>query len=350
MLLNGSVLLKNIIQKDPTFLVAWLSSIFGYILNAIYNFISMFSSTGANTLGLAIIIMTIVSKVIMLPLNVKSHKSMAAMQKLQPEMEKIKAKYGDSKDPEVQKKMNMEISQLYSKNKANPLTGCLPMFIQFPIFMALYYIMNQPYYFIKNLGQLYSNIAEQLVAEGVINVAGYMDVMNVLVGPKVPAKMDLDMMVPEHVVKAIGKFTPDEWGYLLENISSGTAAAIRPLLESAQSVQNFFGVMTTENTGFSWPSILIPILCVVFTFLSSYLTNKQSKSTDPNVKMQQNMMMFGMPIMMGFITFGMPAGVGIYWVTSNATQIIQQIAFTKIFSKEKPEEIVDPKPVKKNKK
>ena len=350
---SGNILLRNImIQKDPVFIVGWLSTAFGYLLNIIYNFVDMFSSTGANTLGFAIILMTIASKIIMLPLNIKSHKSMAAMQRLQPEMEKIKAKYGDSKDPETQRKMSMEVNQLYAENKANPITGCLPIFIQFPIFMALYYIMNQSYRFIDKLGQIYANIASHLIAEGTANVGGYMEIMSRLAGPKIPAKMELDMMVSQDIVAVIGKFTPAEWTDLLANVSSGTASAIEPLLKGAQAVENFFGIITTDNTGWSWPSILIPILCVLFTFLTSYLTNKQSTSTDPNVKMQQNMMMYGMPIMMGFITFGMPAGVGLYWVTSNATQIIQQIAFNKIFAKDKSVtgEIVDPKPAKNSKK
>ena len=352
MVIDGGFLLRNMIQKDPQLIVAWLSSAFGYILDWIYNFVNMFSSTGANTLGFAIIIMTIVSRVIMLPLNIKSHKSMAAMQKLQPEMEKIKAKYGDSKDPEIQRKMSMEINGLYSKHKANPIAGCLPIFIQFPIFMALYYIMNQPYHFISKLGDNYRGIADHLIIEGTNNVDGYMNIMKVLVEPKAPKGMEINMMIQGDVVKAIGKFTPGDWEQLLANISSSTAMAIEPLLKGAQAVENFFGIITTENTSWAWPSILIPVLCVIFTFLTSYLSNKQSQSTDPNVKMQQNMMMFGMPIMMGFITMGMPAGVGIYWVTSNATQIVQQLAFTKIFNKDKPEsnEIVDPKQTKNNKK
>ena len=352
MLFDGSILLRNMIQKDPSFIVGGLSSIFGYLLNAIYNFVDMFSSTGANTLGFAIILLTIAAKIIMLPLNIKSHKSMAAMQRLQPEMEKIKAKYSNSKDPEIQRKMNMEVSQLYSKNKANPVAGCLPMFIQFPIFMALYYIMNQPHRFIDKLGQKYLEIAQHLVAEG---SHGYADAMHYLVGPKIPSNFgrNLLMNVPEDVVIGVGKFTPGDWDYLLASVSAETASIVEPLLKSVQAIENFFGIITTENTGWSWPSILIPILCVVFTFLTSYLTNKQSaKSTDPSVQMQQTMMMYGMPIMMGFITFGMPAGVGLYWVTSNATQIIQQMAFGKIFSKDKlaVNEIVDPKPAKSNKK
>jgi len=78
------------------------------------------------------------------------------------------------------------------------------------------------------------------------------------------------------------------------------------------------------------------------------MSNKQSKSKDPSVKMQQNMMMFVMPIMMGFITFGMPAGVGLYWATSNAIQIVQQYSLTKYFDRHKDggDEIIDPKPAK----
>ncbi|MDL2248436.1 YidC/Oxa1 family membrane protein insertase [Tyzzerella sp. OttesenSCG-928-J15] len=332
------------IQKDPGVIVGPLSSFFGFILNVIYDCIYALSSSEKHTLGFAIIIMTIVAKLIMLPLNIKSQKSMQAMQKLQPEMEKIKAKYGDNPTNEQQQKMSMEVSQLYSKHKANPLTGCLPMFIQFPIFMALYYIMNQSHNFIAKLNEVYTSIASLIMG------SEYFEVLKTLALPKLPNGLSIDLAVEADVVKVLGKFTQVDWDYLLSQVTTDTAASIETLLLRKQDIEHFFGIILTENTGFSWPSILIPIACVVFTFITSYMSNKQSKSTDPSVKMQQNIMLFGMPIMMGFITFGMPAGVGLYWATSNAIQIIQQYALTKYFSRDKNnDEIVDPKPAKKKK-
>lgn len=83
--------------------------------------------------GVAIIILTIISKIVLWPLGNISYKSMAEMKKIQPEIAKLKEKYGDDK-----KKMNEEMMHLYKAYKVNPLGGCLPMLVQIPVFFALY--------------------------------------------------------------------------------------------------------------------------------------------------------------------------------------------------------------------
>jgi YidC/Oxa1 family membrane protein insertase len=138
---------------------------------------------------------------------------------------------------------------------------------------------------------------------------------------------------------------------LLAQFPADAVAGIQNVLDKKSAIENFFGIVLTENTGLVWPSIIIPVICVAATFLSSYLSTKQTKSTDPNMKMQQNMMMVVMPVMIGFMTIGMPAGVGLYWAASNITQIIQQVSLNKIFNKPDIKnndngEIVDPKPAK----
>jgi YidC/Oxa1 family membrane protein insertase len=96
-----------------------------YIMNYIYKFIPNY--------GVAIIILTLLSKIILWPLGNKSYKSMAQMKKIQPLMAEIKEKYKDDK-----KKMNEEMMALYKTYKVNPLGGCLPMVVQIPVFFALY--------------------------------------------------------------------------------------------------------------------------------------------------------------------------------------------------------------------
>jgi YidC/Oxa1 family membrane protein insertase len=96
-----------------------------YIMNFIYKFIPNY--------GVAIIILTILSKILLWPLGNKSYKSMAQMKKIQPLMADIKEKYKDDK-----KKMNEEMMGLYKTYKVNPLGGCLPMVVQIPVFFALY--------------------------------------------------------------------------------------------------------------------------------------------------------------------------------------------------------------------
>jgi YidC/Oxa1 family membrane protein insertase len=101
-----------------------------WIMNFIYGFIPNY--------GVAIIILTILSKILLWPLGNKSYKSMAAMKKIQPLMAEIKEKYKDDK-----KKMNEEMMGLYKTYKVNPLGGCLPMVVQIPVFFALYRMLYE---------------------------------------------------------------------------------------------------------------------------------------------------------------------------------------------------------------
>jgi YidC/Oxa1 family membrane protein insertase len=101
-----------------------------YIFKFFYRFIHNY--------GIAIIIVTLLIKIAFWPLAQKSAKSMKTMQKLQPKLAKLKEKYGNDKE-----KMNKELMQLYKTYKVNPMSGCLPMLLQIPVFFALYKVLLQ---------------------------------------------------------------------------------------------------------------------------------------------------------------------------------------------------------------
>lgn len=99
--------------------------------------------------GLAIILITVILKILFFPLTHKSYKSMKEMQKLQPKMQQLKEKYKDDRDA-----MNREVMELYKTHKVNPLGGCLPMLVQIPVFFGLYKALmfsielrHAPFYF-----------------------------------------------------------------------------------------------------------------------------------------------------------------------------------------------------------
>lgn len=96
-----------------------------YSLKFFYNYVGNY--------GVAIIIITIILKAFFFPLTHKSYKSMKGMQKIQPEMAKLKEKFKDDRDA-----MNKAVMELYREHKVNPMGGCLPMIVQIPVFFALY--------------------------------------------------------------------------------------------------------------------------------------------------------------------------------------------------------------------
>ena len=100
-----------------------------YVLNAIYGVVGNY--------GIAIIIVTILMRIVIFPLTLKQEKSMKKMRDLQPEIEKIKKKYKDSPQEYQQK-----TAELYRESGVNPLGGCLPLLIQMPVFVALYWAFS----------------------------------------------------------------------------------------------------------------------------------------------------------------------------------------------------------------
>lgn len=91
-----------------------------------------------NNYGLSIIIVTILIRIVILPLMIKQTKSSKAMQALQPEMTKLREKYS-AKDQKTQQKLQQETMKLFQEHQVNPLAGCLPIFIQMPILFAFYH-------------------------------------------------------------------------------------------------------------------------------------------------------------------------------------------------------------------
>jgi YidC/Oxa1 family membrane protein insertase len=104
---------------------AFFARILLYVMRSIQGFV--------HNWGLAIILLTVLVKALLYPLTAKSVASMNEMRKLQPEIEKLKAKFGSDRE-----KLNMATMQLYQQHKVNPLGGCLPMLLQLPIWFALY--------------------------------------------------------------------------------------------------------------------------------------------------------------------------------------------------------------------
>ena len=110
-----------------------IENLLHFVLEALYSITDL---AGIGSYGLAIILLTIIIKMILYPLTVKQVKSMKAMQELSPKMKKIQEKYKDN--PQV---MQQKVGALYKEAGVNPLAGCLPLLIQMPILMGMYYAL-----------------------------------------------------------------------------------------------------------------------------------------------------------------------------------------------------------------
>ena len=195
-----------------------------YIYGLLVSFIEFLLKSVDNIVGnfgLSIIIVTIIIKILLLPLTIKQDKSMKAMKKLQPKLDELKKKYANDKQM-----LNIKTMELYKENKVNPAGGCLPILIQLPILFALFGVLR-------------------------------------------------------------GGIVPIDSTFLWMKLSEPDPYYILPLLNGA----------------------------------ISFLQQKLMGTSD-NPQMKNMMYMF--PIMMIFISYKMPAGLQIYWLTSSLAAIVQQ--------------------------
>lgn len=207
--------------------------ILGPIINVLRSILDFFNQYVGNY-GIAIILLTILIRVVMLPLTLKQYESMKAMQKLQPKMKELQKKYKDNKE-----RLSKEMMSFYKEHKFNPLSGCLPLILQLPVMFALFQML-----------------------------------------------MDKD-------------------------------------LSKILSKESFLWINSLTDKD--------PIMVILIVVTQLY--QQLMVTTDP----QQKNMMLPMTLFMGLIAFNMPAGVLIYWVTTNIVTIIQQLIQNKLTFFIKPE-------------
>ena len=313
--------------RNPGVIVGPIANVLGVLYNWLFNII--YGITQTNALGLAIIAFTLIIKIILMPLIVKQQKSTFAMQKLQPEMNKIKKKYENKKDAESQQKMAYEMQKLQKDNNISMFGGCLPLLIQLPILYALFYIFQQAFMYVDVVSQNYDSIANIILS---MPVDFRMDLLSEIAAGHISKNATLDLSVAEDIKMLIGQITQAEWNTILENAGS-FSAQLQPLIAEKVGIEYFLGISIVENAGLRFPGIIVPILSAATTYLSSkIMMSKNSSSMDDNPAMQSmKMMNYMMPVMMGVMSITLPAGLGIYWTVSNIFQTAQTVVINKFF-------------------
>lgn len=337
MLLNLLAVARNV-MKDPGVIVGPIAWILGHVIDFFFNIIYSLG-IHANSLGISIILLTIFTRCLMIPLSYKQQKSMFKMQALAPELKKIQSKYKDSmSDPEIQRKMQMETQKLYSENNVSPFSGCLPMIIQLPIFFGLYHVMQNPFKYIEVINQVYSQLSTIVLTAAQSNSTVLELVKHFGELASVPVGTSIDVNLFNRIINILG---PEEVGQLKTAIAS---VDFDTVCQSKDAIEYFMGLNLTETVGFALtPKLIIPILSGLTTFLSSWLMTKRNVPTDPAMKSQQRIMNITMPLMMAWITTSLPGGIGIYWIVSNIFQLCQQFFLNKHFEKIGAAEIIVPK-------
>ena len=328
--------------RQPGKIVGPFADLMGKVYNLLFELLH--SNTSAGSLGLAIIIFTLIVKLILFPLMVKQQKSSFKMQALQPELMKIRKKYEGKTDQMSQQRMAFEMQEFQKKNGVSMVGGCLPMLIQLPILYALFYLFQNAYVYVDVIGTNYTDIASAIVN---IPVSLRMEVFQPFAQEFANAyknvaaiKDGIDMGQVNEVVMLVNYLKPDDWNVILQNLGSAGNDLI-PLLASKSRIETFLTIPLVSKAGLHFPGIIIPVVAGITTWLQSkimmVMNPQNSDPTNPVAAMSKTML-YTMPIMMGVFAINMPAGLGLYWTISNLFGILQQVILSKYYKKKFAEE------------
>ena len=328
--------------RQPGKIVGPFADLMGKVYNLLFELLH--SNTSAGSLGLAIIIFTLIVKLILFPLMVKQQKSSFKMQALQPELMKIRKKYEGKTDQMSQQRMAFEMQEFQKKNGVSMVSGCLPMLIQLPILYALFYLFQNAYVYVDVIGHNYTDIANAIVN---IPVSLRMEVFHPYAQEFPNADKNLsiikdgiDMRQFNEVVMLVNYLKPDDWNVILQNIGDAGSSLV-PLLATKSSIETFLTIPLVSKAGLHFPGIIIPIAAGVTTWLQSkimMMMNPQNSDTGNPAAAMTKSMLYTMPIMMGVFAINMPAGLGLYWTISNLFGILQQVILSKHYKKKFAEE------------
>ena len=331
----------------------WLLKPFALLLSLIFNglFAVISGWTTSQALAITIVLFTLIVRLAMMPLMLNQQRSSRRMTRLQPKVQKIQEKYKNKKDPESNQRMQAEIQELYKQNKANPMSGCLPLLIQMPIIFALFEVLRNVPFYVNSIGSLYENLAAIVQGQ-----SGYGDILTTNFSTVINGLRKFDVTTNTSVMDLLYHLTRTQWSELIEtfHLSSNTA-----FMQDYELVTkyNTFGIEGVEALTFNlseapgWKGwgIFFPLFSGATTFLQSWLaqhaTEKRQKMASPDGIADQSqqsmkMMTYVFPIMTLFFTAQMPLGLGLYWIAGNIFAIFSQMISDAIIDREEYKEAV----------
>lgn len=271
-------------------MISGIANILGWIIRLIYNHTNYF---------LSIILFTILTKLILLPLYIIQMKSNEELNKIGPMAKKIQDKYKNDKNKQAE-----ELTKLYSEHKVNPVAGCLPALIQIPLILAMFYIVKQPLTYVINMPQ------EQIIEY----TKQYLN------------KDDVN----EKEVKAYEINVANEYNLINMNVGK--------YINLGKAPQDVFN--KDESKKAHPIALIIPVLSIIFSIISIKLSQLNSNMTEEQKEMQKSMNIM-MPLLSASISYSMPLALGIYWLLGSILSILQQIFINKVVKNKESKDLLN---------
>ena len=276
----------------------FFGSIFGYLLWAAYYLV--------NNFGIAIIIFTLVFKIVLFPSSVKQQKSMAANAKLQAKQKALQEKYSNDKQ-----KYNEELQKLYERENVSPMSGCLTSLLPMVVMLGIYYAVVRP---LTNVLHISKDA-----------VAALSDYVNTLPGISINTSGSI-----YYQIDLLRIFNSISDHSAVKDILTGDE------IEKIQSLTGGFNVLGLDLLGTpkvvgGW-LLLIPILCLVTSVGTQIITMTMKGNPMANQQGCMKYMFIALPMFTAWIAYTVPAAVGFYWIWSTLFGFAQTLIMNKFYS------------------
>ena len=317
-------------------MISFFANLFGCVLNFLYEFIGNY--------GWAIILFSVLVKILMLPISINQQKTMKKSQKINDEMKQIQFKYKN--DPE---KLNQEVMALYKREKLSPFSGCFSAIVQIILLFAVFYLVRSPLTYMKKVD---SGIIEKM--ESVVQEQGSTSNYKEIAVINYMNKIENENSVSEEQNENQEQTNNEENNENTENETFN----IKDYKDQAYINMNFLGLdlskVPTEDLG-DFKVLIIPALYVISSFISIKLSTnstskkqkdekligdgKETKAEEEYDAMEQanKSMSWFMPLMSISIACIAPLGLALYWLINNILMIFERLFLNNFFKDEKEE-------------
>ena len=317
--------------------------------DALFNLLSWIRSWAGNW-GLAMVIFTVLIRVVLSPLDYKSRKSMRKTTSLQPRMAELQKKYANDKE-----KLNQKTAELYKKEGVNPMSGCLPMLLTWPILIIVFSAMRQAANR-EMLGQI-----TQILNNETPTMEPFLWIRNLWMPDNLfyCAWPDLGMMrqIPadmwQNWFTAFGENVPvllKDLNLTAENFQSANLSATIQAIQDAMANGNaayadaigvhngwtfampLLGTYSIHNifNGF----LILPVLSAVTQIIMTKISANQQTQPNPDAQGTGKFMTWFFPIFSLVICLGYSSAFALYWVTGNLVMMVQTVVFNKMLDKQ----------------
>ena len=305
-------------------MIAFFANIFGYVLNFIYEIVKNY--------GLAIIIFSILIKVLMIPLSIKQQKTMKKSTKIQKKLKEIQFKYKNN--PEM---LNQAIMEVYKSENMSPFSGCLSAIVQIILLFAVFYLVRSPLTYMEKVNPDIINKYSKIVKENNLSTnSAY---------PEIEIIRELD-----NIKNLKNTENTNNEEQTTEENKTDLAEINNDEIDSLYINMDFLGLNLAQvpTRSSDWKAYIIPVLYVIVAIISMRITNptktnkkatKENKDEkalsnpedefDPMAQMNKNMnMMF--PVMYLAVALIAPLGLALYWLMNSLLMIIERLILNKL--------------------